>query len=253
MDLAREKNALESTLEQLKETEGQLVQSEKMASLGRLSAGIIHEINNPLNYAITALHLLRKKRELLPQGEQEKYGEVVSDIEEGVQRVQRIVSDLRTFSHPHSKGTDLIDLEETVEMALRFLSQELKDKKVEVHITPGQKVLADHSKLVQVFVNLIQNSADAVKGKSEGVISIQSAPVDGKLEVRVRDNGTGIAPENLDKIFDPFFTTKDVGEGMGLGLSVCFRIMKEQGGRISAQSRPGHFTEFILELPTKAE
>ena len=103
-DLARQKSALESTLEQLKETEGQLVQNEKMASLGRLSAGIIHEINNPLNYAAQALYLLKTRKDRIPEGDRAKYVEIVSDIEEGVGRVQRIVSDLRTFSHPHMGG-----------------------------------------------------------------------------------------------------------------------------------------------------
>jgi C4-dicarboxylate-specific signal transduction histidine kinase len=256
-ELARQKIALESTLEQLKETEGQLVQNEKMASLGRLSAGIIHEINNPLNYANSALHVLKMKKDRIPLEDREKYGEVVADIEEGIGRVQRIVSDLRTFSHPKfGGGTDLIELEEVVSTALRFLSHELKDKvKVDLRIPKDQQVLADRNTLIHVFVNLFQNALDALNEKEfsqeEPQLTIQSRVEGGKVLMSVRDNGTGIAPENLDKIFDPFFTTKDVGQGMGLGLSLCYRILGEQGGRIAVTSEQGKFTQFDLEIPAK--
>ena len=257
LDLARQKNALESTLEQLKETEGQLVQNEKMASLGRLSAGIIHEINNPLNYATSALHLLKMKKDRIPEEDRAKYLETVTDIEEGMGRVQRIVSDLRTFTHPHSSGKDWVSLAEILSTSLRFLSQELKEKvQVEIRVPEDQKVMADRNKLIQVFVNLIQNSADALKEKNFGeekpLISIQSQADNGIVRVRLRDNGVGIEPKNVDKIFDPFFTTKEVGQGMGLGLSICYKILQEQGGNISVKSEKDKFTEFTLEIPAKA-
>ena len=234
-----------------------MVQSEKMASLGRLSAGIIHEINNPLNYASQALYLLKTKKDRMPEGDREKYMEILSDIEEGVGRVQKIVSDLRTFSHPHTGVVvDLINVQEGVSAALRFLSHEVKDKvKVLVEIPKEELVLADRNKLIHVFVNLIQNSVDAMKEKKyqgeDPSLWIQSRRENGKVLISVRDNGTGIASENLSKVFDPFFTTKDVGEGMGLGLSLCYRMMAEQGGGISVKSEIGKFTEFILEWPTK--
>jgi signal transduction histidine kinase len=256
-DLARQKSALESALEQLKETEGQLVQNEKMASLGRLSAGIIHEINNPLNYATQALYLLRAKKDRLPEEDRAKFIETVSDIAEGMDRVQRIVSDLRTFTHPKSGGgLDLVEVNDVVSYALRFLGHELGDGvKVEVCVPEGQRILADRNKLIHIFVNLIQNSADALKEKDfngeKPFLSIKSRSEDGKVFIHVRDNGVGIAPADLDKIYDPFFTTKDVGKGMGLGLSICFRILQEQGGRISVKSVKGEFTEFVLELLEK--
>ncbi len=249
-DLSRQKSALESTLEQLKETEGQLVQNEKMASLGRLSAGIIHEINNPLNYAHSALHVLRMKKDILPQEDREKYAEVVADIEEGIGRVERIVSDLRTFTHPKFGGAvDSVELEKLISTALRFLSHELKDKvRVDLKIPKEQMVMADQNKLIQIFVNLFQNAVDALKEKEfdgeEPLLSIQSRLEDDKVLVNVRDNGAGIAQENLDKIFDPFFTTKDVGQGMGLGLSLCYRLINDQGGSITVKSEQGKFTEF---------
>ncbi len=257
-DLARQKSALESTLEQLKETEGQLVQNEKMASLGRLSAGIIHEINNPLNYAAQALYLLKTKKDRIPEEDRAKYVEIVSDIEEGVGRVQRIVSDLRTFSHPHmGGGTDLIELEEVVSTALRLLGHELNDGiQLEVNVPKEEQVQADRNKLIHVLVNLLQNSMDALKEKKfedgeKPLLSIRSQADESKVWVSIQDNGTGIDPENMNKIFDPFFTTKDVGQGMGLGLSICYRIMNEQGGNISVKSEKGKFTEFTLELPVK--
>ncbi len=254
-DLALEKSALETTLEQLKETEGQLVQNEKMASLGRLSAGIIHEINNPLNYSVAALRLLRPREAQLPEEERAKFKETLADIEEGLGRVAGIVSDLRAFSHPKSGGMDLIDLEDVVSFSLRFLNHELADKvRVEVEVPGDQKVLADKNKLTQVLINLIQNSLDAFKRKDfqgeKPVISVKSRQVDGKVLVEFRDNGSGIGEKDLDKIFDPFYTTKDVGEGMGLGLSICYKAMMDQGGKISAASERGKFTLFTLELPS---
>lgn len=257
VDLARQKTALESALEQLKETEGQLVQNEKMASLGRLSAGIIHEINNPLNYATQALYLLKTKKDRMPEGEREKYVEIVSDIEEGVGRVQKIVSDLRTFSHPRSgSATDLIELEEAVSAALRFFSHEMKDHiQIQVEIPKDLQVMADRNKLIHVLVNLVQNSVDALKEKkfTQGgpLLTLKSRRDSTRIFLSVRDNGTGIDPSVMDKIFDPFFTTKDVGEGMGLGLSICYRIMNEQGGGISVRSEKGEYTEFTLELPAR--
>jgi signal transduction histidine kinase len=256
-DLARKKSALEMSLEQLKETEGQLVQNEKMASLGRLSAGIIHEINNPLNYSLQALYMLKGKKDRLPEGDREKFMETLSDISEGLGRVQRIVSDLRTFTHPSTEGgEDWIDLEEVVSHALRFLSHEMKEGiRVETDLTGGLRILADRNKMIQVFVNLLQNSVDALREKEPqnevSQISIRGRLEEGSVRVRIRDNGVGISPKDLDKIYDPFFTTKDVGQGMGLGLSICFRILQEQGGRITVNSEKGKFTEFLLEFPAQ--
>jgi signal transduction histidine kinase len=257
-DLAREKNALESTLEQLKETEGQLVQNEKMASLGRLSAGLIHEINNPLNYAAQALYVLRTKKDQLPEAERPFYTEVLDDIEDGVQRVKRIVTDLRTFTHPHmGGGKDLVEVKDVVDTALRFLSHELKDNvKLEVKVPEEQTMLADRNKLIQVFINLIQNASDALREKKfendEARLLIESREEKDRVFIRIRDNGSGIDPQVMDKIFDPFFTTKDVGQGMGLGLSLCFRIMQEQEGHIAVKSEKGNWTEFTLDLPARA-
>jgi signal transduction histidine kinase len=254
--LAKQNAVLENTIEQLKDTETQLVQTEKLASLGRMSAGIIHEINNPLNFATTGLFTLRNKGKYLLPEQQEEYQEILQDVEEGIKRVKSIVSELRTFSHPDMEGRDQVEVSEVVSSALKFLSNEWKDKvQVEQSLTEHQTIWANKSKLVQVVVNLLQNSMDAMKTKAfeneKPAIRIDGFIEDKKSVLRVRDNGTGIDPKILDKIFDPFFTTKDVGEGMGLGLSICYRIVEECDGRISVKTEPGKFCEFTLEFPAK--
>jgi signal transduction histidine kinase len=254
--LAKQNQVLESTIEQLKETETQLVQSEKLASLGRMSAGIIHEINNPLNFATTGLFTLRNKGKHLAAGQQEEYQEVLKDVEDGIKRVKTIVSDLRMFTHPDTESRDQVEVAEVVTASLRFLSSEWKDKvQIEQKLTGHQTIWANKNKLIHVLVNLLQNSLDALKGKlfeqEKPSIWIEGRVEPGKSILVVRDNGTGIRAEHLDKIFDPFFTTKDVGEGMGLGLAICHRIVQDCEGRISVRTESGKFCEFTLEFPAK--
>jgi len=254
--LAKQNQSLESTIEQLKETELQLVQNEKLASLGRMSAGIIHEINNPLNFATTGLFTLRNKGEHLAPDEREEYAEVLKDVEEGINRVKTIVSELRMFTHPDTEHRDHVEVAEVVAMALRFLSNEWKDKvRIEQNIAGHQTIWANKSKLIQVVTNLLQNSLDALRKEpvqdEPPAIRIEGRVENGSSILSVRDNGPGIDPGDLDKIFDPFFTTKDVGEGMGLGLSICHRMVQECEGRISVKTERGKFCEFTLEFPAK--
>lgn len=254
--LARQNQVLEATLEQLKETETQLVQTEKLASLGRMSAGIIHEINNPLNYAKTGLFALRKQSRHLPADQLEDFEEVVTDIEEGVNRVKDIVTDLRTFTHSHIERKDELEIGRPVAAALRFLAAEWKDK-VEIHqnFNVHQIVTGNEGTLLQVIINLVQNAVDAMRDNKHTeeapTIWIEDELTDEHYRLIVRDNGPGIPPEAIDKIFDPFFTTKDVGDGMGLGLSICYRIMQQHGGRIKVRTERKKFTEFTLEFPLK--
>ena len=255
-ELDKSRKALEASLVQLKENEMQLVQSEKLASLGRMSAGIIHEINNPLNFAITGLFTLRKKGQNLAPEQQKDYAEVLTDVEEGVKRVKTIVSDLRMFTHPETESRDEVEVAEVVASALRFFSNECKDKiQVNQQIAGHQTIWANKNKLIHLVTNLLQNSIDALKTKAfrdeKPTIRIEGRIENGSSILSVRDNGPGIAPADVDKIFDPFFTTKDVGEGMGLGLSICHRIVQEAGGRISVKTEPGKFCEFTLEFPVR--
>jgi signal transduction histidine kinase len=255
--LSKQNQVLESTIEQLKDTETQLVQTEKLASLGRMSAGIIHEINNPLNFATTGLFTLRNKGKYLAPEQQEEYQEVLKDVEDGIKRVKNIVSDLRMFTHPETESRDQVEVAEVVAASLRFLSSEWKDKvNIEKCLAEHQTIWANKNKLIHVLVNLLQNALDAMKDKvyadgEKPCISLEGRVQKGRSLLIIRDNGTGIDSKNLDKIFDPFFTTKDVGEGMGLGLSICYRIVQDCDGRIAVRTEPGKFCEFTLEFPEK--
>lgn len=255
--LSKQNQALESTIDQLKETESQLVQSEKLASLGRMSAGIIHEINNPLNFATTGLFTLRNKAKYIAPEQQAEYAEILKDVEEGINRVKTIVSDLRMFTHPETESRDQVEVADVVRSALRFLSNEWKDSvHIEQHLADHQTVWANKNKMIHVIVNLLQNSLDALKMKTFVGGEKPTIWIEGRVErnrsiISVCDNGPGIDAEHLDKIFDPFYTTKDVGEGMGLGLSICYRIVQECDGRISVKTDPGKFCEFTLEFPAK--
>jgi two-component system, sensor histidine kinase PhcS len=246
---------LADAYQKLTEQESQIVQSQKMASIGQMSAGIIHEINNPLNFATTGLFTLKKKGKHLPAEERAEYDDIVNDIQDGISRVKNIVSDLRTFTHPNTDILDQVLVSDVVASALRFLSNEVKDKAlIEQNLPAGQTVLANKNKLIHLFVNLIQNSLDALRTKSfpngePPTIWIEGRAENGLNYLIIRDNGPGIPIDHVDKIYDPFFTTKAVGEGMGLGLSMCSRIMKDSHGKISVRTEKGKFCEFTLEFP----
>jgi len=255
--LAAQNKQLEDALRQLKETELQLVQTEKIVSLGRLSAGIIHEINNPLNFAATGLYVLKNQGQRLAADEPKEFADILRDIEDGIQRVKNIVADLRSFTHPDTRQQESVRVSEVVTSSLRLLSNEWRDKvQIDQSVPPDLVCLANKNKLTQVFVNLIQNSLDALKHKPEGpeppLIRLRGHRTDGKVVLTIRDNGEGIDPQHLPKVFDPFFTTRDVGQGMGMGLSICYRIIQELHGNISVASERGKFSEFTIELPAAA-
>jgi len=254
--LAKQNEILESTIEQLKETEMQLVQAEKIASLGRMSAGIIHEINNPLNFATTGLYTLRKKEKFLAEDQKAEFAEVLKDVEEGIGRVKTIVSELRSFTHPDTDLRDHVKVSEVVADCLKFLSNEWKNKiMIERNVPDELTIWGNKNRLIQVVLNLLQNAIDAYKRKTfdgdQPTIWIEGSSQGNRSILKIRDNGDGIDPQHMNKIFDPFFTTKDVGEGMGLGLSICYRIIQEYDGHIRVRSEPGKFSEFALELPAK--
>jgi signal transduction histidine kinase len=256
--LSKQNTLLENTIDQLKETEAQLVQTEKLASLGRMSAGIIHEINNPLNFATTGLYTLRNKVKVIAPEEQAEYQEILEDVEEGIRRVKTIVSDLRSFSHFENDHIEQVDVADLVTASLRFLSHEFKDSvRAEVNIAERQSIWANKNKMINVIVNLAQNAIDAMKRKQydgEGpTLTIEGRIENGRSLIIVRDNGEGIDEANRGKIFDPFFTTKDVGEGMGLGLSICYRLVQQYEGEIRVRSERGRFSEFTLDFPVKGE
>ena len=209
-----------------------------------------------MNFATTGLFTLRNKGKYITAEQQEEYQEILKDVEDGIKRVKNIVSDLRMFTHPDTESRDQVEIADVVTSALRFLSNEWKDRVLIKQTLPEhQTVWANKNKLIHVLVNLLQNAMDALKGKSfadeKPTIWIEGRIDCNKSVLIVRDNGSGISAEHLDKIFDPFFTTKDVGEGMGLGLAICYRIVSEYEGRITVRTEPGKFSEFALEFPVK--
>jgi len=249
-ELAARNDELVETLNRLRETEAQLAQSEKLASIGRLGAGIVHEINNPLNYVKSAIFLLKKKGKLMPPELAESINRIAADIGEGVDRVSAIVSDLRTFAHPENRGCRPVDLYETSRKALRLLAKEISDRGVTLvdEIPEGILAQADENYLIQILLNLVQNGLDALVGREQATILLQARETATGIDLIVRDNGTGIPKEHLSKIFDPFFTTKEVGQGMGLGLSICFRLIQQMGGEVKIDTAVGSHTQFTLSL-----
>ncbi|MGK0189714.1 MAG: signal transduction histidine kinase [Verrucomicrobiales bacterium] len=249
-ELALKNTLLENAIESLKETREQLAQSEKLASLGQMSAGIIHEINNPLNFVKTSLYTLGKLGASLNPNEVERYRQVCDTIGNGVERIEKIVSELRLFAHENSESIHDISVLDCVLTAQRFCAHDLDGRNVEVEIPADHFVLGNSHKLMQVFLNLLQNAAHATAGMKAPTIRVSSRLVDDDCVVTVSDKGVGIPGENLNKVFDPFFTTKDVGKGMGMGLSFCHTTITSWGGRISASSTPGNGTAMILTLRT---
>jgi two-component system sensor histidine kinase PhcS len=255
-ELAEQNDALNQANREIKDAEMQLVQSEKMSSLGRFSAGLMHDILNPLNFVRTNLFVLRKKNRSLPAELQKESDAVLTDIEDGLKRVDNIVSDLRTFTHPGEQPAELVDLAELFNISLRFVSGELKEKNIalELALAPGQKIWFSRNQFILVLVNLLENAIDALEEKKFAGDERPAIRITGRYEndrslIFIRDNGPGIDLKNQAKIFDPFFTTKDIGKGTGLGLSICFGIIRGYGGSISAASVPGNYCEFTLDLP----
>jgi signal transduction histidine kinase len=246
--------ALERTLRQLKETQAQLIQSEKLNALGSLSAGLLHEINNPLNYTQTALQIAQRHPQVK---DDDALDELLADMDEGMGRIKKIISDLRSFAYPSDvEKQSNFDIHDAVELALNFTAHELSD--CQVHLELGRHSLVRGSKnhIVQVLVNLLTNSAKAiapVTRERTGRIDINGVAKDGRLYVTIRDNGIGMGSDTLQRAFDPFFTTRDVGEGTGLGLSISHTIINNHGGQLTAASERGKWTEFTFDIELSIE
>ncbi|WP_436515605.1 YfiR/HmsC family protein [Ekhidna sp. To15] len=282
--LAEQKEDLGRLLNELQETQSQLVQSEKMASLGTLTAGIAHEINNAINFVYSGIHVLSDKfteirpvishvteikkddknlqqsiDKLVKEREEVDYDEaqgvidqMITSIKVGAERTTEIVKGLRTFSRAETEKKTRIDIHADIDVALLLLNSRHKDA-----ISINKKLSDQHmevdgykGQLSQAFLNIISNSIDAVapKGK-DGKIDIETS-FDGKrAEVKITDNGVGMSEDEIQKIFDPFFTTKKIGAGTGLGLSITYGIVERHGGTIAVNSQINEGTEFIIKLP----
>ncbi len=239
---------LERAIAKLKETESQLVHSEKMSGLGTIAAGLLHEVNNPLNFTLTALQVALGS---IPR-EDAALKEILDDIGQGMKRIKTIVSDLGMFAYKSSGNeNEQFDLPAVTESAIRLISHELGGIRLERNIPAGMMMRGSRTQLSHVLMNLLVNSAKALSAPSgrEPCIAISARKVSQGHEIVVRDNGSGIPPEVLPRIFEPFFTTRTVGQGTGLGLSIVHTIIANHGGTISARSEPGQWTEFTIIVP----
>jgi two-component system, NtrC family, sensor kinase len=280
---------LSKALDELKASQSQLIQSEKMASLGQMVAGVAHEINTPLGYARSNAEIVRTSltdlRSLIEAqtralslmsredaevedvadalasaqaiaeslSANELVGELDSllgDTDHGLHQIAELVGSLKDFSRVDRSRHDLFDVNDGIDAALKICQNQIKGR-VEVHKTYGKlpQIECSPSQLNQVFLNLINNAAQAIEG--EGKIHIHTTTEAQGVSVRVLDNGCGMSEDVRKRIFEPFFTTKPVGKGTGLGLSIVFRIIEDHGGSIEVRSAPGKGSEFIVRLPLK--
>lgn len=280
---------LSQTIGELKQTQGQLVQAEKMSSIGQLVAGVAHEINNPINfihgnldhvnqYTQDLLDLLELYQQQDPEPSPEiaalreaidleflmaDLPKVLDSMRMGTDRVREIVRSLRNFSRVDQAEVKAVDIHEGIDNTLLILQHRLKasggKKEIQVVKDYGDLPLAEcyPGQLNQVFMNILSNAIDALDEardkKQELTIRIASQILENNhVAIRIADNGPGIPPEILNRLFDPFFTTKPVGKGTGLGLSISYQIVVEKhGGQLKCQSKPGQGTEFWVEIPVR--
>ena len=250
-ELANKNAQLEANNRSLAEIKGQMLQQEKMAALGTLAAGLLHEVNNPVNFCMMAIDIAMEE----PGAKgSEVLMECLTDAKSGMQRVQYIVSDLKTFAYRKS-GIDHESaqflFERALDASVRLVGHEIKGIKINRHLQPDTLVRGDEAAIIGVLINLLSNAALAMrKGATPApAIDIYAESRGDRLKITVRDNGPGIAPENIGRVFEPFFTTREVGQGLGLGLSICYSVIQRHGGLLTAESTPGEWTRFTFDLP----
>ena len=277
-------HALQESNDTLKRTQTQLVNAEKMASLGQLTAGIAHEINNPVNFITSNIAPLRRniadlvsvmkdyrmadrleelekvktREEQIGLGETiDELDDIIGSVAEGASRTAEIVRGLRNFSRLDEDDLKEADLNDGLRSTLTVLAPQYRDK-VDFDLQLGGIPRAEcfPGKLNQVFMNILTNAAQATLARADGrprTVSVNTREENGIVEVRIRDTGVGMTPEIQARIFDPFFTTKAVGEGTGLGLAIVYGIINDHNGTITVESTPGVGTEFRITLPVRRE
>lgn len=281
--LNKEKLEQQVLISKLRDAQEQLLQNEKMASIGQLAAGVAHEINNPVGYVSSninsldgyvsdiydVLDIYKELEEIIDEDNDHRkklkkikseidfdfirddIKELINESKEGVLRVKQIVKDLKDFSHVDEAEWQLTDLEQGIESTLNIVHNELKYKaKIYREYQDIPKIECVPPQINQIMMNLLVNAGHAID--EQGSITIKTGKVDDNyVYVDIIDTGKGIAPEHLTKIFDPFFTTKPVGQGTGLGLSLSYSIAENHGGELSVKSIVGEGTTFRLKLPIK--
>jgi len=276
--ISQQKDELHSTLEYLKQTQSQLVQTEKMAGIGQLTAGIAHEINNPINYVTTSSNALNNDikdyhkildlyAEISEGNVEEKLSEIaqlkedlgfveitaetkelLNNIRIGGEKVAEIVKSLRTFSRLDENDLKKVNLQENIEATLTILNNRIGTHiEIKKQFGDNLKIECFPGKLNQVFLNILNNAIDATE--NGGKITVQTQLVSKTCRISISDNGKGIPEEIQNRIFEPFFTTKDVGKGKGLGLSTAHAIVKEHHGTIEVESQVDNGTTFTIILP----
>lgn len=275
-ELRRAYSALRQAHDDLKRTQSQLLHAEKMVSLGRLVAGVAHELNNPISFVLgNVLSLKRYATRLesylaavhagdaaaLPALRQElRIDRVLADMPqlidgmiEGAERTRDIVDALKRFSAVDKMTPERVDLNEVVERSVRWVVQSAAAKfAVDLDLPADLHCVGSSGQLQQVVMNLVQNACDATARQADARLQIAGRVAQGMVELHFVDNGPGIAAEHLDHLFEPFFTTKPVGQGTGLGLSISYGIVERHRGKLSAGNAPGGGAEFILALPVES-
>jgi C4-dicarboxylate-specific signal transduction histidine kinase len=250
-DLRETTQEMERREHELRDKQEQLVQAGKLATLGELTTGVAHELNNPLNniglFVGNAIDHVQLGK-LDPE-------RVVSDLDKAMEQVRKateIITHLRTFGRPASVTVERVDVDEVVERSLSLVQEQLRLRGIEVSfdLCRDELVVVGNSiQLEQVFINLLTNSRDALAESPVKTIHIASSRNGEAVRITVEDSGVGIPLDIEQRIFDPFFTTKEVGAGTGLGLSITYSIVKEHGGQIAVDGRPGIGALFTIELP----
>jgi signal transduction histidine kinase/ABC-type phosphate/phosphonate transport system substrate-binding protein len=276
--LNRSNVALEKTYQELKTAQSQMLQNDKMASIGQLAAGVAHEINNPAGFILSNLNSLRKYVERvneylafegealaeLPTAETEPLkekknnlkieyvlkdmGNIIDESQEGMERIKNIVKDLKNFSHVDEAEVKLTDVNAGIESTINIAWNELKYKAVvKREFADLQPLLCNPGQINQVVLNLLVNAAHAIE--KQGEITIRTSSDQESIYVSIADNGPGIPQDIQGRLFEPFFTTKEVGKGTGLGLSIAYDIVKKHNGDISVESEEGKGACFTVRLP----
>jgi signal transduction histidine kinase len=275
---------LRAAIQQMKQMQNQLVRAEKLAGIGQLAAGVAHEINNPTGFVLSNINTMQKyvanffhyvdsmenlvktaasggaTVQSIPEGVRQiidsddyrylkdELPEVIKESLDGLRRIKTIVANLLAFTSSGEAERSMVDVNGEIESALVMLDGEIGKKgHVVKNLGHLPKIFANPQQLKQMFINLIQNATQAI-GR-DGRISVSTEEKDNYISIAISDNGPGIPTDAIPNIFNPFFTTREVGDGVGLGLSIAYRVIEGHNGNVDVQSEPGHGTTFTIRLP----